>query len=91
MAVSHRSPQTPTHPIGVQHPLDPMSPDEITQAAGILRQSGVVSEEVSFASMTTASYRYRLSTVTILRMSWAPCVPIGACLRSPNLKDRVFT
>ncbi len=33
------------------HPLDPLSPDEMTQAAGILRQSGAISEDVSFSSM----------------------------------------
>jgi primary-amine oxidase len=37
--------------IEVQHPLDPLTTDEITQAAEILRQSGVVSQEVYFCSM----------------------------------------
>ncbi|WP_089935447.1 primary-amine oxidase [Candidatus Entotheonella palauensis] len=51
MAVSHASSQSSNHTTITQHPLDPLSAEEITQAAAILRQSGVVSEEIYFCSM----------------------------------------
>ncbi len=50
MATSHVSPQS-AHVASVVHPLEPLSAEEITQAATILRQSGVVSEEAYFCSM----------------------------------------
>lgn len=51
MVNTHRAPQLSTQPVNSPHPLDPLSADEITQAAAILRRSGKVSEEVYFCSM----------------------------------------
>ena len=51
MAIQSKSPQGPVSPTSVQHPLDPLTPDEIVDALALLRAERNLGERVRFETI----------------------------------------
>ncbi|MBD2102558.1 primary-amine oxidase [Leptolyngbya sp. FACHB-261] len=52
MTIARELPQTISASISIQHPLDPLTPEEITAAVSVVRKAKSLSDRVRFATVT---------------------------------------